>query len=811
MLDPGLMESKGARSEATKYTTLATMKFFAGLETQRSPFAPIDTRYASRFMSGKASLIAGSNCEVSNKLTLQRRPGNVIYASPPGGIGGVGTLNYFYAWEQVSPPNISTMFDSVASVGVFSPTTEGFYLNKLSLLTQSSLLGIGNTLYIGNSGFGLGQNASLYGRGFKVVGPNLLLNSNTFTSTWSLTNVVMTGGQGDPVGGTSAFQAAYSAGGGAGFFLQAFLQPTYPSTSVFQLNPNVFTFSIWAKGTVGQTITLQIKNQSGVIGTSTQNLTTSWARYQLTAVSSAAATQIQGVVINGNTGAQTYNVYGSQLEVGGPATPTQITTTKVQGIYRLGIDPPGSAATFTTSSGALSPITGYSWYYAFFNSTTGHLSNASPLSLPSGPQTSKQFVLTGARSTDPQVDSIVLFRNVDGGGFFFQVVVIANPPSGTWSYTDNNTDNTLNTQLYAPIGLINNIPPPALTGLEYHMNRAWGFVGNVLYYSAGADNAAALNILQNGVSAESWPPLNTLTFDAPLTRIISTNAGLLVFTTKDVWIVLGQDLTTFSPTKILKGHGLRNFNALDFDGSSLYMYTSDRQLISLTPGSGSIEVGFPIGDVLELNFDPTLAIIARHVSGSQDNAVYICDGSTGWYRLNPNQVGASLSGEQSPVFSPFATIISGVTTLASIETSFGVKQLLIGQSSGEILARSLTQFQDAGGNYTWSADIGSLILATAGTLCEVESVTVEELAATPQVAVLLDEISGAFETLSNSVPDPPDLVPSASLNSLRFYLSQGTVPPLARHMQIRLSGAATNTKDEILSVMVRGALQPEQI
>jgi hypothetical protein len=808
VLDPGLLETKGARSEATKYTTLATMKFFAGLETQRSPFAPIDTRYASRFMSGKASLIAGSNCEVSNKLTLQRRPGNVTYAP----LAFSFPINYFYGWEQVSPPNISTMFDSTGTVSVFSPTATGYYLSKAdALLTQSSFLGLGNTLYIGNSGFGTGANASLYGRGFKIVGPNLLLNSNTFSSTWSLTNVVMTGSQADPVGGATAFQAAFSSGSGTGFFLQSFTPSTYPSSTPFQVDLNTFTFSIWAKGTVGQTISLQIKDQSGNLGGATFPLTTSWARYQVTATSGAGSTSIQGVVINGNTGAQTYDVYGAQLEVGGPATPTQITTTKAQGLYRWGIDPPSGAPTFTTGSGGLSSLTGYSWYFAYFNSTTGHVSNVSLISVSSGAQTSKEFNLSGARSADPQVDSIMIFRNVDGGGFFFQVATIANPPSGGWTYTDNNPDTSLNTQLYAPIGLINNIPPAGLTGLEYHANRVWGFVTNVLYYSAGADNAAALNILQNGVSAESWPPLNTLTFDAPLTRIVSTNAGLLVFTTKDVWIILGQDLTTFAPTKILKGHGLRNFNALDYDGSTLYMYSSDRELLALTPGSGSVEIGFPIGDQLELNFDPTKALIARHVAGSQDNAVYIGDGSTGWYRLNPNQVGASLSGEQSPVFSPFATIGGGVTALNSIETSFGVKQLLIGQISGNILNRSLTTFTDANTPYTWSATIGSLILATAGTLCEVESVTVEELLATPQVAVLLDEISGAFETLPNSVPDPPDLAPSASLNSLRFYLSQGTVPPLARHMQIQLSGAATNTKDEILSVMVRGALQPEQI
>lgn len=46
MPDPGLMDVVGAPQETpTKYISLATIKFIAGLQSQRSAFASIDTRY----------------------------------------------------------------------------------------------------------------------------------------------------------------------------------------------------------------------------------------------------------------------------------------------------------------------------------------------------------------------------------------------------------------------------------------------------------------------------------------------------------------------------------------------------------------------------------------------------------------------------------------------------------------------------------------------------------------------------------------------------------------------------------------------
>jgi hypothetical protein len=347
----------------------------------------------------------------------------------------------------------------------------------------------------------------------------------------------------------------------------------------------------------------------------------------------------------------------------------------------------------------------------------------------------------------------------------------------------------------------------------------WGSVANQLYYNSGPDNAALLGIQQNAVPSEAWAGANVMPFNSPIVRHVAVGGGLLVFTTTDTWIVRGQNILTggFSAEKILVNHGVRSYNAVGVDGSSVCVYTSDRQCLILNPNSGSIEHGYPIGDTLEDTFAPGSVYFVRHVSGSRDNAIFLADGSTGWYRLNPNQQGASMSGEATPVWSPKATVDVGIGALASMETSAGVIQLLVGKTSvGPVLVRSLTTFSDNGSAYTWNATVGSILLATPGKLAEVESITTEmnnvaSAATQCTVSVLLDEISGAFEALPVGVNDPPQLATSTSVLSKRFYLSQGTVPPVCRHLQIQVAGGAATTKDEILALTIRGALTPEQI
>lgn len=531
--------------------------------------------------------------------------------------------------------------------------------------------------------------------------------------------------------------------------------------------------------------------------------------------------------------------------------------TNVGKIYTL------NGVTFTAG---LTPTVGYIYYYAFMNSITGHVSNVSVASGSTGAANTTtgslvgqiinvsgvgmQRTPSGPYTQDPQVDTVVVFRNTDGGAFFFQIASFANPGNasmaGTWSLADVAPDDgiavqstvtlnggapqtiteQLNNEIDAPIGFLNTPPPAGLIDFDYFAGRMWGSSGAFVFYNTAADNASLLGVSQNGVPAESWAPANEVPYNARVTRIAAVGGGLFVATILDSWFLTGQNLLTggFNPQKILIKHGMRSYNALDLDGSSIYMYTSDHQFLCINANSGSIEFGFPIGNVLEENFSPLMAYIVRHVAGSRDNAVYLADGQSKWYRLNPNQQGASMSGEQTPVWSPladFSQTIGGIGAVASIETVPGLIQLLVGQVvNGPVLFRNLGVFSDDGDNYAWNATIGSILLTTAGKLAETESITTEMNASlgTTQcsVGVLLEEISGPFEFLEQFVNDPPQLNPSMSVLSNRFYLSQGTVPPLVRHMQIQLTSGIINgvqqaTMDELLGITIRGCLVSEQV
>lgn len=795
MLDQGLLELKGARAES-RYTTLANLKFISGLMTQRSPLAGIDTRYNSRFLGGRPdALIRGSNVEISNKLTLIRRPGLVAY-----GISSIPAPLTFYGWESISPFGISLLVDTKPSVYVYSPTATGVYLNKSPLAGQTNFAQLANTVY-------LGDGADLY----KITGPNLLANSNNpAVSPWSLGGGVTSTPNfaTDPLGGNTANLITW---GGTGV-TRSVQQNVSPSITPM-LN-NTFTYSVWLKQNASSTtVNLLLKDSGGHVAANvTVTPTTTWTRFQVTGmlISGAIITEVFSPSVNTTT-----LMWGAQLEVGGPATPANITGSHVQGVSLWGIIAPTVQPSAPLFAGTNNATVGFNYAYSFLNSATGQPSNISPQTGSTGPLVNQDVNILGVGSTDPQVDKIAIYRTTDGGAILYQLTVIANPGGVGFAFLDTGAL-ALNTQIYAPVGFLNSPPPAGMLDPISHANRYWGHVSNILYYSTASDNATLLNVLFNGVLSESWSPGNVIPFDAPITRKLSTAAGLLVWTVKDLWLVTGSTLSSpFLPVKILQGHGLLNWNAMDVDGSTVLAQLADKQIISLNPGTGSLEVGFPIGDQIDSLISPSSSYLVRHIAGSQDNAIYLGDGSSGWFRLNPNQAGASVSGEQTEVWSPFATIAGGCAAIGSVQVSPGKVLLLVGQATdGPLLVRNLNTFSDNGKTYTWTADIGSLVLATPGTLAETESITLEMTGIQAGVAVLLDEIAESyaapFESLPLSVDDPPQLATSQSLLSKRFYLSQGTAPPLCRHLQIRLSGAAAETQDEVLSLSIRGALIPEQ-
>ena len=395
MPDVALLDIQGARPEKpNKYTSLATLKFIGGLQTQRSAFMSIDTRYNSRYLGGKPdALIAGSNVELSNRLTLIRRPGLVQYGSV-----SIPAPDFFYDWQQAQTANFIGIVDPASiiypqgnlqliidtptngttapgNIYNYSPTYAGILLNKSAASGQTSFQTVVSTMYMGDG-------VDLY----KDTGANLLSYSNTFSNAiWShLGTTSITAGQTDPTGTLNATAVVFSSSGSSAtsYLLQHVSQVTLPgnqASTPLNYTPasnNTFTFSVWMKSSNnGDTIFLQITDSTGAVVVNTQQtLTTSWKLYQVTGTASNGSTGVTVLINDPSSSIHTYYLYGAQLEVGGPATPTVITTTKPLGIYLWGITAPTTAPTFTTTS--QSGSTGQPWQ-------SGHAYGATTYSLTS--------------------------------------------------------------------------------------------------------------------------------------------------------------------------------------------------------------------------------------------------------------------------------------------------------------------------------------------------------------------------------------------------------------------------------------------
>lgn len=501
------------------------------------------------------------------------------------------------------------------------------------------------------------------------------------------------------------------------------------------------------------------------------------------------------------------------------------------------------AAPGTANTGA------WRYGYAFKNPVTKHVSTISPLSISITQAANSYITLQGGTSGDPQAGLIEIYRTLQGGGLLFFLAEIPMPTGGVWIYQDANPDSVLNQFVQ---GAIANDPPPAgIINLAFHLNRIFGSVGNVTYYSNGPDSLI-------GSGNESFAGSNTFTWPSNVIRHLPTSLGLLVFTLSDVYIILGQGTASspLFPAPFLHGIGLQHFNALDVNGSTIYLMTSDRQTISMDPSAGISEIGFPIGDQLQ-NFDPAKSYLAWHIFGSDDKALYTADGSTGWFRLNPTP-----APESGMTWSPKANIVGGCKAVQSVETTPGMHQLLLSPASpnplsfpvwdeatlyitgnkvrnvgiayialqnsagvvpgsrsdgglfwsldipvGPILFRDATNNTDNGSTYTAFATIGSIVLAQPGKVAEIMFITCESLAigTRPTVGVLLGEVSGTFETVPRSCADPPQLPQSTTIFADRHYMSETQEPAFCRHLQVKFSWTAENAANELLSYTIFGA------
>ena len=492
-----------------------------------------------------------------------------------------------------------------------------------------------------------------------------------------------------------------------------------------------------------------------------------------------------------------WNVYigpsaGAETKQNSTPIALSVNYTQTTAISLTGAVPPGSSS----GSYTITSYLGVSYVYCYNNSYTAHVSTASPVSAYTGPQTDVNVTVGGVGSSDPQVSTIQVYRTTDGGATYYLLASLANPGGGVaWSYTDTGTpDVNLNTLVIAPQALANNPPPVGLQGMCYFQGCIFGFAGNYLYFSNGP-------LTTNGSGNESWPPLNYALLPSAITRLVPLPTGMLIFTVDDLYSISGPGAT---PNLYQAGLGCLNYNAVDVSGGTVYVFTTDCNVVSITPGSGIVDLGFGIASTFE-SWNPAQASVAYHIFGHKDNALFVCNGAGQFVKCNPNQ-----QPEGGAVWSTPGTVAAGLSVLSSVEVTAGVHRLLAGCGS-TVIFRDWTVNADVTVPYDAYCVIGSIVLAMPGQLCEVQSVTVEALrvGSTPSVSVMLDEISGTFETLPLSVPDPPSLMEPVSLFALRYYLNQSTDPIVCHHMQLRIDFNQDTVANELLGYSLYGSLHVE--
>lgn len=158
----------GQPQKQPKYASIYNGRFFNGLNTNRSPLrAASSSHIYEKFYSDNSgdALIAGSNIEVSNRLTLVRRPGNPIYSNlaynNPDGFDefrvNKAQSDGFNNTSATPLENIFTMIDETGAGKLYSLTSGGTRGGNLGLsfqknaaAGQSFMQEVGNSLYFAN-------------------------------------------------------------------------------------------------------------------------------------------------------------------------------------------------------------------------------------------------------------------------------------------------------------------------------------------------------------------------------------------------------------------------------------------------------------------------------------------------------------------------------------------------------------------------------------------------------------------------------------------------------------------------------------
>lgn len=451
---------------------------------------------------------------------------------------------------------------------------------------------------------------------------------------------------------------------------------------------------------------------------------------------------------------------------------------------------------------------------------TGAVSSASPPFIIATANAGAVVTLTGPGSLDPQVDTIEIYRTADGGSTFLFLTDIPNPSpvagvAGTWTFQDYMPDTAtdtlpgLNPLITAPINGVNDPPPDDFLPMVYNFQRIWGASGSTVLFSGGPDTLV-------GNPNEAFSASDSFPFLATVVRLVKTSQGLITFLTNSIEVIAGGPLTSsFYSVTLAPSIGLLNYDALDTYAGEIYFFSSDAQFKTLSPALNLSNSGFPLGEQFA-EWDAAEVRVAVLQSGI-DSCIFVADGSTGWYRVNPRQVPGGPTGLE-PVWSPFAAITNGCQLVQSVETTPGIKRLLVGSASAgeKILQRNLAVYTDDGTQYAAYFVMGAITLAHPGQVAGLRFIEADfsGVAFKPTISFLLNEISGSFIPFTLDPQfDPPSVfgktITPTSYSPNRYYFAGVQEVALCRHVQIKVDYGTNAVGSEMYNLTIFGRLFAE--
>ena len=786
---------------------LQISRFYTGLYTYRNPLIVPIRQMGRRIIELYDAISDGLNMECSNRLTLVRRPGYTTLSSYTDPVSFPGQIfKYFYTFKPSSfAGQIYQLADTTDGVWQFRPdgdvtdTWTALFSKQSAALTNFSTVGaycymaqeITANKWDGPSGAqGVTRwGIDMYNRGWtqtrSPVGSSNLPGTGVPWGERGATLIGVTLNR--PAGNLETITSEWNLFYQFGFNFTAF--PSFEVSGI-RVSFNIVGTLEGAVTSPGTSLNVRLlRTPSNFYGTTRT----------VTLPSTVGAVGV-GSPSDLWDGAWTINdinqlAFGVGIQAVNSSAPTgDFTITNVSITVYLNTGPVvGAAPAGTPAPVRTPPQVGYFYKYCYGNSHSGHLSSPTPpsfYSVPDGlinPGASAVQIGLNA-SDDVQVTDIHVFRTTDGGGNPYFELPNSPFPNADASIIDPADDTQLQIANVCPDPHFNDPPPGGAIDPVWFAGRLWLHRGNQLFFSSGPD-------ITMGNEAEAWYPVYVFAVPDQIIRKFPTPNGMLVVCVDTILIVRGISTASFTVNDFMKDTGMRVWTAGDSDGTNIYLYTSDRQLL-LINANGLSAVASSIADRIAV-VDPTKAYLCQYRYGSFENLLFVGDGSTTLYPFNVEL--QAWNTPQQPV--------GGVGAIATIERSPGVYQFWRAKpvALSTVSFRDLTVWADEGTAYPCNVIFGPIPVADFLTLAQMRDIVLTTASTTTQItlSVLANEIfpvaGSQFQILQISSSEPPELsaTPSLSYTSNRYTWKSAPLPEVVNLYFKRIDFSADPNPDEL--------------